>query len=186
MSSSTRNQWRRLQPWFFVYCGTVAVVAVLSGIIWNRMVVLPSYVIDEGFRASLPESGMAQLVATDVYFSLVGVVAGLILGITTWILFHRLEWISTLIAAGGGLLAGLIARQVGEFIGPRNFEERIAQATKGDLVRIDFDATTWVPLALWVGMAVLPILFASLFRREKWVSHVPSQNGSDKPTEQLG
>ena len=186
MTTTTRNQWRRLQSWSFVYLGAVAVVSVVSGIIWNRIVDLPSYEIDESFQASIPESGLAQMAATDVYFSIVGAGAGLILGILAWILFRRLEWFVTLIAGMGGLIAGLIARTVGEFIGPRNFVERIAQATKSDLVRVDFTAHTWVPLAIWVGMAVVPILFGSLFRREKWVSHVPVSAGNESPEEVVG
>ena len=182
-----KGSWRHFRSWFFVYIATVAVVAVLSGFIWNMIVEVPSYRLDDDFRASIPESELAQMAASDVYFTLVGAVAGLVLGMTAWILFHRLEWLVTIISALGAVTAGIIARHVGEFIGPRRFEERIAQADPGELVRVDFTAHTWVPLAVWVGMAVLPVLFGSLFRREKWVSHVPAVvEETENPEDLLG
>ncbi|MCL2785580.1 MAG: hypothetical protein FWD55_09185 [Propionibacteriaceae bacterium] len=168
------SRWRRTRPWWGVYAGTVAVVAVVSGIIWNRTVVLPAYEIGEDFRARIPESGLAQLVSIDVVYSLIAVVGGLIVGITSWVLFKRLGWLVTLIAVLGALIAGIGTRIVGEIIGPRSFEDRIAAATRGELVRVDFAAHTWVPLAIWVAMAVLPIMLASMVRREKWINYVPA------------
>ena len=168
-----RGRWRRSRAWFFVYACTVAVVAVVAGIVWNRLVVLPTYQIGEDFRARIPESGLTQIVGTDVCFTLIGLVGGLVLGAMAWILFHDLGWPVTLIAGGGALAAGIASRYVGQFIGPRNFDERIASATIGDLVRVDFTANSWVPMAVWVGMAVVPVFIGSLVSREKWISHVP-------------
>ena len=177
-----KGTWRRSRAWFFVYAGTVAVVAVVAGIVWNRLVVLPTYQIGEDFRARIPESGLSHIVGTDVYFTLIGLVGGLVLGLMAWILFHDLGWPVTLIASGGGLVAGLLARYVGQFIGPRDFDERIAIATVGDLVRVDFTANSWVPMAVWVGMAVVPVLIGSLVSREKWISHVPEvAPGEEEP-----
>jgi hypothetical protein len=145
----------------------VAVVAVVCGIAWNRLVSLPSYVIGEDFRARMPEASLGKIAATDVYFALIGCVGGLAVGVIAWVVFRRLGWFVTLIAALGALLGGAIMRTVGEFIGPRNFETRIAGATLGDEVRIDFQAHTWVPLAVWVAMAVVPILIGTLAQGRK-------------------
>jgi len=175
-----RGRWRRSRAWFFVYICTVAVVAVAAGIVWNRIVVLPTYQIGQDFRARIPESGLSQIVATDVYFTFIGAAAGLVLGVMAWIFFHDLGWPVTLIAGVGALAAGLLARYVGEFIGPHDFDERIAAATIGDLVRVDFTADSWVPMAVWVGMAVLPVVIGSLFNRDKWISHVPEPHGDEE------
>lgn len=169
----TKGRLRRLRPWVVVYIGAVAVVGVVAGIVWNRVIDLPSYEIGVDYRATIPESSLSQIAAIDVWFSFFGVVGGLILGISAWVLFRRLGWVVTVIAAVGGVLAGLVARLVGEFIGPSNFSERIAQATRGELVSVDFTARTWVPLAIWVGMAVLPVLIGSLVQRQEWISHTP-------------
>jgi len=179
----TRGRWRRSRAWFFVYVCTVAVVAVVAGIVWNRLVVLPTYQIGEDFRARIPESGLTQIVGTDVYFTLIGLIGGLVLGVMAWILFHDIGWPVTLLAGGGGLVSGFAARYVGQFIGPRDFDERIASATIGDLVRVDFTANSWVPMAVWVGMAVLPVLIGSLVSREKWISHVPEIPPEEEPPE---
>jgi len=159
------RQVRRRRPWVATFVVAVAVVGVISGIVWNRVVDLPSYVIAEDFRAVISEADRAQMIAADVWFAGIGVVAGLIIGITALVLFARIGWSCTLIATGAGVVAGLIARWVGEFLGPRDFTTRIAQASRGDLVRVDFSAHTWVTLAVWVGVSVLPVLVGSLVRR---------------------
>jgi hypothetical protein len=165
----------------------VAVVAVVSGFVWNVVVTVPSYLLDDTFRASIPESELAQMAASDVYFTFVGAVAGLVLGATAWILFRHLEWVVTIIAILGAIIAWYITSLVGEFIGPRRFEERIAQADPGELVRMDFTAHTWVPLVVWIGMAVVPVLVGSLFRREKWFTHVSgTPEVSENPEIHLG
>lgn len=173
-----RGLWRRIRPWIVVYVGAIGVIGVVAGIVWNRVVTLPSYQIGDDYRARIPESGLSQIVATDVYFSIVGAVAGLLLGVMGWIIFRRVGWPVALITAAGAAIAGVITRYVGEFIGPRGFQERIAIATTGDWVRVDFTAHTWVPLAIWIGMAALPVLIAALISRPEWISHVVDTTGS--------
>ncbi|MDR0283292.1 MAG: hypothetical protein LBI33_00145 [Propionibacteriaceae bacterium] len=168
------GQWRRLRPWLTVYVAAIVVVAVVAGFVWTVVVRLPSYTIDSTYRAVILESGLSQIGATDVYYTLVGLVAGLVIGVTAWVLFRRVGWPVTLLAVAGGALAGLITRGVGEFIGARDFEKRIAQAARGDSVVVDFTSHTWVPLAVWAGGAVLPVLVGSFVRRRGWIAHVPA------------
>ncbi|MCL2735517.1 MAG: hypothetical protein FWD75_02665 [Propionibacteriaceae bacterium] len=176
-----------MRPWFVVYLTTVAVVSVVAGIVWNRMVDLPSYVISDDFRARITESGLSQIVATDVVYTMIGAVAGAILGVTAWLLFRELGWPVTVIATVGALVAGVLTRIVGEFMGPRHFEDRIAAATMTDLVKVDFTAHTWVPLAVWVGVAALAVLIGSLLRGPRWIAHVPEgREGADSAGEQVG
>ena len=162
---------KRLRPWAVVYVGTIAVVAVVAAIIWNRIVDLPTYMVSDDFRARMSESGLSQIVATDVYFGLVGIVAGLIVGVTAAILFQRLGWVVTLIAAIGAGLAGVITRTVGVFLGPKDFPVRIAAASRGEEVTIDFITHTWAPLAIWVAVAVIPVLIRSLIGRDDWIRY---------------
>jgi len=169
----TRGRLRRMQPWMIVYAGTVVVVALVAGILWNRLVMLPAYVISDEYRAVISEAGLNEIVATDVYYALIGAVAGLIVGMVAWLLFRRLGWVVAVIAAGGAAIAGLITRQVGEVIGPKDFAQRIAAATRADRVTVDFTAHTWVTLAVWVGMAAVPVLIGSFVRHEEWINHVP-------------
>ncbi|MDR0783117.1 MAG: hypothetical protein LBE83_05080 [Propionibacteriaceae bacterium] len=172
---------RRLGGWLLVYAGIVALVGVIAGIIWNRTVQLPSYVIGDDYWARISEGGLAQIVGVDVAMSLIGLIAGPIIGLIAWVLFRQTGWPVTIIASLGAGLAAVIARGFGEFIGPRDFPERIATATKGDLVKIDFAAHTWVPLALWVAMAMVPILIGSLIKPAQWITHEPgTESDSDQ------
>ena len=179
----TRARRLRLRLWAFVYAGIVAVVAVVAGIVWNRIVHLPSYVIGPDFRANLSESALSQMAAIDAWFALIGLVGGLIVGVTAWVLFRRVGWPVTLIAGLGAGLGAVVARLIGQFIGPRNFEQRIALATRGDSVLIDFTAHTWVPLATWVGLAMVPVLIGSLLGRSPWISHQPQAETPGMATE---
>ena len=171
----SRMELRRIRPWILIYACAVAVVAIVGGLVWNRLVDLPAYIVGDDFQARMSEISLSRIVAADVYFGVVGLVGGLMLGVTAWLLFRRLGWTVSLIAAGGAALAGLLARWVGQFIGPRNFEERIAAATRGDAVTVNFGGHTWVPLAVWAGAAVVPILFGALLHDQQWVKHTPSE-----------
>ncbi|MDR2975591.1 MAG: hypothetical protein LBV00_12955 [Propionibacteriaceae bacterium] len=183
-SRSTRGwQWRRWRSLLLVYVGIVLVIGVFAGIGWNRLVKLPSYTIGNDFRATIPESGLARIAATDVWYSLIGAAAGAIIGMVAWFLFRRLGWLVTVAAAVGALVAGFAARAAGEFIGPRGFDQRVALATRGDAVPIDFALHSWVPLAVWVALAMAPVAIGAALNRQDWISHVPSKSSD---TDQAG
>lgn len=178
--AAPRPRRRRLRQWLLVYLGVVVVVGLLSGILWNELVTLPSYEVSDGFRASLQQTGWAEFAATDVVLTIIGLIAGAILGGCAWLFFRANGAWATLIAGLGGLLAGGICLAVGQFIGPRGFDDRIANADPGDLVRIDFGLHTWQPLVVWVGGAMIVLLIGTLIRRERGVNHLP-QGGADEP-----
>lgn len=178
----SRGELRRIRPWILIDACAVAVVAVVAGLAWNALVDLPAYsMVGKDLQARISEVSLSRIVAADVYFCLVGLVGGLLLGVTAWLLFRRLGWPVTLIAAGGSALAGLLARLVGQFIGPRDFEERIASATLGDTVTVDFGGHTWVPLAVWAGVAVVPVIFGAMLRPQQWVKHTPADDQTAPP-----
>ncbi|MCL1922423.1 MAG: hypothetical protein FWG15_00895 [Propionibacteriaceae bacterium] len=182
-----RGQVKRHQSEFLIYCIVIAIIAIASGIIWNRIVTLPAYQIADDFRASIPQSALAQAAGTDVVFCIIGALSGLIVGVAAWILFKNLaSGILTFLGGVGSLLAGVLARITGEFIGPRDFEQRIASAAQGDVVSIDFAGGTWVPLAIWVGMAMVPIIIGLLGYRQRWFTHVPVGDISPVETDQVG
>ena len=156
---------RRFGRWALVYAGGTAVVAACSGVIWNRSVVLPSYQIGEDFRARISEAGLSQIPAIDVHFALIGAIAGVILGTGAFFLFREWGWPATAMAGFGSGLAGVMARIIAEFIGPREFQVRVAQATQGELVQVDFAAHSWIPLAVWVGTAMVPVIIGSVVWR---------------------
>jgi len=170
---------RRLRQWLLIYLGVVVVVGLLSGIFWNRLVTLPSYQVSDDFRATIQETGWAAFAATDVTWAVIGLIAGLILGGVAWLFFRANGAWSTLIAGLGAGIAAGICLAVGQFIGPRGFDDRIAKADPGDLVRIDFAAHTWLPLMAWVGGAMLVLLVGALVQRERWISHVPQAGGGE-------
>lgn len=154
------------------YFGVVLVVGIVSGLIWNRSVELPTYQVADDFRATIEESQLTHLMATDVMYCLIGVIAGLILGILAWALFYNRPITAMIVALIGSAVGGILTRVVAQFIGPKDFNTRISAAEPGSTVRADFAGHTWVPLALWVGVAMVPILVGVLFIRGRLAAKV--------------
>ncbi|MDR0849145.1 MAG: hypothetical protein LBN10_08955 [Propionibacteriaceae bacterium] len=149
------------------YIAVVAVIGLVCGIAWNRSVELPTYYVGDDFSATIEESQIAQLMAVDVMYCLIGVIAGFCLGALAWALFRTRGWLGTAMAAIGAAVAGVLTRVVAQFIGPKDFDTRIVAAEPGAFVRADFAGHTWVPLCLWVGAAMVPILIGSALGR-RW------------------
>jgi hypothetical protein len=127
------------------------------------VVKLPGYRVGNDFYARIDEWDEAQVFSADVWLAGLGIAAGALLGGLAWLGFRRLGWPTAIIAALGGLSSGIIAEKVGEFLGPSEFDERLANAQPGDplVVPIDLASHTLVYLAVWVAAAVLPVLIGA-------------------------
>lgn len=146
-----------------VHVVSALVLGVLAGVVWNLVVTLPAWRVGSGGTASTTERDLAGFFTTDFWFSVIGALAGLLLGAWAWWWFHHRGWIVVAIALLVPLAAGLVCWWVGEAMGPQGFEQRLAQASPGDLVPIDFRLEAWVALALWPLGAMLPVMVGSAF-----------------------
>ncbi|MDR1077318.1 MAG: hypothetical protein LBL55_01360, partial [Propionibacteriaceae bacterium] len=126
----------------------------------------------------LSERGRAQIFAADAWLAGLGLVVGPILGWLAWRWFGRLGWPATVIAAGAGLIASLVTNQVGRILGPGDFATRLSNAQPGDQVVIEFASHSLVYLAVWIALAVLPVLLGSAWAsdagRERWIQRSPT------------
>lgn len=147
-----------------VYAAVCGVLGVVGGLIWHSIVQLPEYVVGGDGVASMTERGIAQVAGTDAWYSAVGVVGGLVLGVLGWIWFNRLGWPSTVLVALGGMASAVVAWVVGEAMGPRNFDQRITAAHSGDRLPIDFQLHMHSAILVWVAAAILPVLLNSSLR----------------------
>ena len=154
---------QRVLSWLGILAGLSVVVGALCALLWARLVHLPAYVVGADHFAVMSEEGHTEVFASDAWFVVIGLVAGLVLGALAWSWFASLGWPVGPIATASGVVAGLLCWGVGQLLGPGAFDARVAQAAPGDEVRIAFELHTPAALAAWGAAAALPVLLAALF-----------------------
>ena len=166
----------RVVTWIVLYALSCLVIGLLAGVFWSQVVDLPSYTIDSDFIGRMGERELAKIFSIDAWGAGLGVVIGLGLGWLCWRWLARLGWPSALIAALGGLAAGMIATVVAHFVGPGPLDARIAAASPGDLVPIEFALHTRVVYAVWVAFATVPVMAGAMLAKDDdgWIHHVPA------------
>lgn len=140
----------------------IAVIAGIAGaVLWRLVVHLPAYVVQPDGSATVSERALTEFFAGDAWYTVIGVVAGAGLGIASWRRFKGVGWPCAFLAAGLGLLAGVVCWQLGEVLGGVPFDERLAAGTPGDTVPISLALRSPSALAVWAFAAVTPILLGS-------------------------
>jgi hypothetical protein len=161
---SSRTVWRAITTllgWFFAFAAMAAVVGFFCGVFWWGVVDLPTYRIAEDFRGYTTERGLTEFFGTDAWFSGLGLTVGVALGYVAWRWFKDVGWPVTFVAGLGSLLAGGICDVTGRWLGPGSFDTRLAAASPGDVIPIDFQLHSPIALVVWAFAGVLPILVAS-------------------------
>lgn len=146
-----------------VYAGVVVLAGVISGWVWHAIVKVPSYLTGDDGSVQMTERAVGQIFSMDAIYVIIGLLAGLALGLVAWALFPRVGWPVAAIATVGGLASGAVCWLVGVLQGPSGFAERIAEASSGDRIPIDFQLHTASALLVWALGAIIPVmLYANL------------------------
>ncbi|MDO4411950.1 hypothetical protein [Cutibacterium sp.] len=162
MNETTRiRSLATLRSSIFVVCSGV-VLGGLAAPIWHATVTLPTYKVGSDGAASITETGLTQVFATDAMYSLIGVIVGFIIGCLSWVLMRRRGVWGVVVAGVSSCLSALVCWWVGVLIGPDSFAERIASAKEGEVVPVDFALHTWVSVLVWLLATMIPILIGSL------------------------
>ncbi|MDO5286475.1 MAG: hypothetical protein Q4G45_06580 [Actinomycetia bacterium] len=149
---------RQTLAWVLAFLTLCLLVGVIAGIVWWRVVELPTYTVGDSFTAATTERGLTEVFATDAWFSGIGLVTGTGLGVLAWRWFGTLGPVVNLIAVLGCLVSALVCRGTGATLGPGDFNARLASAQPGDVIPIQFELHTWVCVLVWVFASVSPIL----------------------------
>lgn len=147
--------------WVGLLIALSVVVGGLTALFWVSVVELPSWRILPDGQAVISERAWTEVIAADAWFVVCGALVGLGLGLVTWKWFHPIGWPTALLAAGAGVLAGVVCWQLGELLGPSPFVDRVAVAQPGDLVPISLQLRSVSALAVWGFMAIAPVLLAA-------------------------
>ncbi|GAA2105470.1 hypothetical protein GCM10009841_24270 [Microlunatus panaciterrae] len=156
-----RRGRRRTAAWIAGYLLLSVIVGGLAGVAWWRLVHLPAYRVSSDGGAATTERGLTEFFASDAWFTALGLVVGVGLGIVAWRWFARLGWPLVLLAALGALLAGFACWYLGYRLGPGPFEPRLAAAQPGQYVPIELTVRAKASFVVWPFAATLPILLRS-------------------------
>jgi hypothetical protein len=180
--STARSSWRRRRTAALV-CFTAFGLGLgaLAGVLWEALVDLPTYRVAQDGGASTSERGLAEFVAGDAWYCLLGAVGGLALGVLAWRWFHRLGWPVVLVGTLVATAAGLVCWLVGTRLGPGDFTTRLAAAPPGSLVPIGLELRARTSLLVWPFLAVLPILLASSLGAEEEEEEEPAAASASVP-----
>lgn len=138
----------------------------LAGVAWWLVVDLPGYLVSSSGGASTTERGLAGFIAGDAWFSLLGAVVGLILGLVGWLRLRDLGWPLAILVVLGAVAASLVCWLVGHLLGPDDFAERLTDAPPGAFVPIQLTLRTKASLLVWPFAAIVPVLLGSSLGRD--------------------
>lgn len=157
--------------WLGILLAAWLVVGVLAGVVWEAIVPLPSYQVNVDGFAATSERGLADYIAGDAWFVVIGLVLGVATGVLTWRWFAGLGWPVVPLAMSGSLLMGALCWLVGWLLGPGAFDPRLAAAHPGDVLPIELTVRGPAALLVWPFGACLAVLLLSALSRDPEDGH---------------
>ena len=145
-----------------VLCLGVAVIAgVVCALIWHACVHLPIYQVDDKGYATTSERGLTAIFSIDSTFALIGMVVGVGCGFLSWWALHHRGVVVLVPTIATALVSATVCWAVGTLMGPHDFSDRVAAASPGDEVPVDFRLHTWTSLLVWVlGALIVTLILA--------------------------
>ena len=156
-----RTRSVKARRWLGLLGGLWLLLGITAGALWYWIVPLPTYAVtSEGFAAT-SERGLADYVAGDAWFVLIGLVLGVVSGLLCWRWFGGLGWPVVPLAVAGSLTMGLLCWLVGWLLGPGPLEQRVAAAHSGEVLAIELTVRGPVALLVWPFAACLVLMLLS-------------------------
>ena len=161
-------------------CLGVAVIAgVVCALIWHVCVHLPIYQVDDKGYATTSERGLTAIFSIDSTFALIGMVVGVGCGFLSWWALHHRGVVVLVPTIATALVSATVCWAVGTLMGPHDFSDRVAAASPGDEVPVDFRLHTWTSLLVWVlGALIVTLILAVIHTVRDQRSADIDQSGS--------
>ncbi len=163
-----------------VLCLGAAVIAgVVCALIWHACVHLPIYQVDDKGYATTSERGLTAIFSIDSTFALIGMVVGVGCGFLSWWALHHRGVVVLVPTIATALVSATVCWAVGTLMGPHDFSDRVAAASPGDEVPVDFRLHTWTSLLVWVlGALIVTLILAVIHTVRDQRSADIDQSGS--------
>lgn len=140
------------------YTAIAIALGLLGGLVWFGVVDLPAYTVSPDGSATTTVQGLTEFFAGDAWYSAVGLVVGVVLGVLGWRWFGKAGWPLVPIALVAALMSAALCWWLGWVLGPGPLDDRLVAAKPGDLVPVELTVQAPVALLVWVLGAILPIL----------------------------
>lgn len=161
----TRPTKQPLALWLGVLGVVTVLGGALAGVLWKLVVPLTTYAVSSDGGAVTTERGLTNYIAGDAWFSAIGLVLGVGLGLLVWRWFAGLGWPMVVIGVGGAVVMALACWQAGWWLGPGPFEPRLAAAQPGQVLPIELTVRAPAALLVWpFGTAFTTMVLSSLLR----------------------
>lgn len=144
-----------------ILAGLAVLVGVVCALLWANLSVLPEYTVQADGHATMNSADLAEVFSATFWFSVLGFVGGIALGLASWVALRSIGWLVALLAAALALVGALTCWGVGWLLGPGAFAVRMAAAQPGDLVSTPLQLAAPSAIAVWVFAAVAVPLFAA-------------------------
>lgn len=159
--------------------GAAVIAGVVCALIWHACVHLPIYQVDDKGYATTSERGLTAIFSIDSTFALIGMVVGVGCGFLSWWALHHRGVVVLVPTIATALVSATVCWAVGTLMGPHDFSDRVASASPGDKVPVDFRLHTWTSLLVWVlGALIVTLILAVIHTVRDQRSADIDQSGS--------
>ncbi len=146
----------------FIAAGATLLGCLLTGLagglVWSAVAPKPVYVVSSQGSAYVVNPETSAFITGDLSYCLIGVVGGLIIGIAAYMLAIRKYGPVPMVAvAGGSVLAGLLARWIGQDLGLGQFNSQLAASRIGTLLHAPPVLGANGPQILWPAVVFWPL-----------------------------
>ena len=134
------------------------VLGLAGGLIWSAVAPQPVYVVVSRGSADVVNPETSAFITADLWYCLIGIIGGLIIGIASYRLaIRRYGPVPMVAVLGGSVLAGLAARWVGQDLGLAQFNSELAVSHVGALLHAPPVLGANGPGILWPAVAFWPL-----------------------------
>ncbi len=167
-ADQTDSALGRRRTWWRVglYLVASAGIGAVAGVLWWQVVTLPVYTVGSNGGASTTERGLTEYISGDAWFSLIGFVVGIGLGIVAWRVFRDIGWPVVPLVVLATMIAALVCWLVGWKLGPGPFSPRLTEAQVGASVPIELTVRARAAVLFWPFGAVLVVMLGSSLGRD--------------------
>jgi len=155
-----------------------AVAAIVGAVVWWQVTPLAEFT-RTSTNAQMDESQLGTQVAADGWFFVIGIVGGLVSGITLLLLLRRDPVAAVVLVTLGALLATWLMLRLGLWLGPANPKDVLAHVPVGHKVPVQLKTSaTGVDFAwpLGVLLGAIGVLWGSEDRRRADIEDLVSEN----------
>ncbi len=149
------------------------IIGLAIGVVWAKVVTPPEYVVGKDGSASITQRGLTEVFGSDAWFTVIGFVVSLGIGVIAWRWFGKLGWPVVIVTILGALVAAVVCWYIGYHIGPGDLTSRMAAAKPGDRVPIPVTVRSPVTLVAWAFGAIIPVLLCATLGRDDEEAALP-------------